>query len=623
MESDQMTRTHHPAPARRPSARRRAAGLITIGLALSGCGLAKSSPGGPDAGVPKGRVVIDMAVSAEKVTLLTDLAATFNDDKAASTFVGADNKKHRSFVRVTKKASGGAAQLLAQGWPDAAADGPQPAVWSPAASSWGAVLNQRLADQGQPAMAPPSKPFMLTPLVIAMPRPMATALGYPAKAIGWTDILALAKDPKGWGSLGHPEWGAFKLGKTNPNFSTSGLSATIAQYYAGVGKTDGLSLEDLAKPSVIDFAKQVESSVVHYGDITLTFLNNWYRTDQRGTSLTYVSAVAVEEKSLIDYNTGNPDGILDPGEVARPPRIPLVAIYPKEGTLFSDNPFIVLDAPWVTAEQKTGARAFETFVQLPENQRRVLQFGFRPGNPAVSVGPPIIAANGVNPAEPQTTLEVPDPKVLVKLLDTWSATRKAARVLLVLDVSGSMGDKADPKTGETKLDLAKRAAISALDQFRSDDEVGLRVFTSGVGPNGEDELDLVPIGAISAVRETMKAKIADLTPLNGTPLYSVAKSSFEAVTSGYDPTRINAVVLLTDGQNDDPKNSDFTGLLSALRQGAEGGAAQPVRIFSISYGKDADIDTLRRISEATNASAYDASNPKTIEQVFTNVVSNF
>ena len=52
---------------------------------------------------------------------------------------------------------------------------------------------------------------------------------------------------------------------------------------------------------------------MHYGDTTLTFLNNWYRADRRGNALTYASAVAVEEKSLFDYNSGNPDGILDPG----------------------------------------------------------------------------------------------------------------------------------------------------------------------------------------------------------------------------------------------------------------------------------------------------------------------
>ena len=42
----------------------------------------------------------------------------------------------------------------------------------------------------------------------------------------------------------------------------------------------------------------------------MTFLNNWFRNDVRGTSLTYVSAVAIEEKSVIDYNKGNPDGVL-------------------------------------------------------------------------------------------------------------------------------------------------------------------------------------------------------------------------------------------------------------------------------------------------------------------------
>ena len=158
----------------------------------------------------------------------------------------------------------------------------------------------------------------------------------------------MATSTQGWAAFGHPEWGSFKLGKTNPNFSTSGLSALIAQNYAATGKTRDLTTEDLAKAQVEQYNRSVESSVVHYGDTTLTFLNNWYRADQEGTALTYVSAVAVEEKSVIDYNTGNPDGVLDPGEEPRPPRIPLVALYPKEGTLFSDNPFFVLDAPWVT-----------------------------------------------------------------------------------------------------------------------------------------------------------------------------------------------------------------------------------------------------------------------------------
>ena len=47
--------------------------------------------------------------------------------------------------------------------------------------------------------------------------------------VGFSDILDLARNQQGWGAFGHPEWGPFKLGKTNPNFSTSGLAALIAQ----------------------------------------------------------------------------------------------------------------------------------------------------------------------------------------------------------------------------------------------------------------------------------------------------------------------------------------------------------------------------------------------------------
>ena len=47
------------------------------------------------------------------------------------------------------------------------------------------------------------------------------------------------------------------------------------------------------------------------------------------------------------------------------------------------------------------------------------------------------------------------------------------------------------------------------------------------------------------------------------------------------------------------------------------------RGYDLGYGHDADLATLRRISDATNASTYDASDPTTIDKVFTAVVSNF
>lgn len=596
--------------------------LLAVGLLAAACASDKAGDDSlPDLGDPGDCIVADLSVSPEKLDLLTRLAQDFNGSPEAR--VG--NKC--VFARVQSKSSGGAAQLLAEGW-DEATEGPRPVIWSPAASTWGTVLNQRLEGKAEPPMTQDFVSFQLTPLVIAMPRPMAEALGWPKEPLGFSDILALSQDPDGWAAHGHPEWGQFRLGKTNPNFSTSGLSALIAQAYAANGKTSDLSIEDLAKTTTGDFARQIESAVVHYGDTTLTFLNNWYRADQRGNPYGYVSAVAVEEKSVIDYNSGNPDGVLQEGEEPRPPRVPLVAIYPKEGTLYSDNPLYVLEAPWVDDDEAVGAQRFIDFVGRAANQEQVLRYGFRPGNPEVAIGAPINDKNGVDPSQPQTLLEVPDPDVLTQLLDDWQDQRKPARVLLLMDVSGSMGELADPDTGATKLDLAKQATIAALEEFNDDDEVGLWVFTSDLGAEEPlDYLELVPTGRIGDVREGLRVKIRDLVPLNGTPLYTATQTAYENQLAAFDPSRINAVVLLSDGVNDDGEPDDdreqLEALLDSLAADSESQQAKSVRVFPISYGDGADLATLRRIAEASQAAVYDSSDPRSINKILIAVISNF
>src|SRR5439155_14789766 len=138
-----------------------------------------------------------------------------------------------------------------------------------------------------------------------------------------------------------------------------------------------LKESDIRDPKVLTFVKGVESAVVHYGDTTLTFLSNLQAADDRGQGLSYISAVTVEEKSVWDYNKGNPTG--DPTTLGKhgPPHTPLVAIYPKEGTLLSDNPFVVLNATWVDAAKKHAAADFLKFLSKPDQQRRFQDAAFR------------------------------------------------------------------------------------------------------------------------------------------------------------------------------------------------------------------------------------------------------
>ncbi|MBT8224351.1 MAG: VWA domain-containing protein [Dactylosporangium sp.] len=554
-------------------------------------------------------VPVTVVASSEKSGLLGKLAVAYAEQDRRFDGGCAD-------VRVVSKASGDAMESLATGWDEQRDGGPAPQVWTPASSSWISLLRQRAAVLDVPVPISSEKPSNLanSPLVLAMPKPMAEALGWPDAAIGWSDLLGLATDPSGWGAAGHPEWGAFRLGKTNPHFSTSGLNATIGAYVAATGRSSDLTEDDLADPQVLDFTKGVESSVVHYGDTTLTFLANMAEADAQGQGLSYISAVAVEEKSVFDYNQGNPTG--DPDQVGkgRKPKVPLVAVYPEEGTLVSDNPYVVLET--VSDEQRAGADDFLAFLREPAQQRRFTDLAFRTFDGAA--GDPLTPDNGLLPDAQFTVLAAPLPAVLARALATWDTQRKRARVLLVLDVSGSM--VGDTGTGQSKLELAKQTVQRSLDLFAPDDEVGLWTFSTERDGAATPYTERLPVGALAANRQRMTTTIAALAPGGGTALYATTRAAQQRQLAALDESRINAIVLLTDGRNEYPKDNDLEGLVRDLDASQ---LERSIRVFTIAYGEGADLDALERISTASRAAAYDARDPASIEKVFTSVLSNF
>jgi len=56
-----------------------------------------------------------------------------------------------------------------------------------------------------------------------------------------------------------------------------------------------------------------------------------------------------------------------------------VAIYPKEGTLWHDNPFAIPNVPWVNYVQREAAHLVEEYLRSEEVQARLMKSGFRPG----------------------------------------------------------------------------------------------------------------------------------------------------------------------------------------------------------------------------------------------------
>jgi Ca-activated chloride channel family protein len=545
-----------------------------------------------------------IAASSEKAALLGQIADRYNKNEAGGC----------AAVKVVSKASGAAMEALAAGWDPNRDGGPAPQVWSPASSSWVSLLKQRAPGTDKGTLVGDAKPASIaqTPLVLAMPKPMAEALGWPGKQIGWSDVLGLTT--KGWGAVGHPEWGSFRLGKTNPHFSTSGLNATVGSYFAATGRSGDLTETDLADPKVLDFVKGVESGVVHYGDTTLTFLSNLAAADARGQGMNYISAVAVEEKSIYDYNTGNPTGDPKLAGKGQKPRVPLVAVYPKEGTLLSDNPYVVLAT--ASDEQKKAAADFLAYLQKPEQQKRFTDAAFRSfeGKP----GDALTEANGMLPKQQVNVLDAPAPAVMAKALGAWDVQRKRARVLLVMDVSGSMAEQVSGS--RTKLDLAKQAALRSMDLFAPDDEVGLWAFSTEAKGGTTPYTEKVAVGPVSATAPTIKSAISALAPEGGTALYATTRAAQQKLLTTATPDRINAVVVLTDGKNEYPKDNDRDALVRDLNAD---NLENSVRVFTIAYGDKADLDTLKQISAASRAAAYDARNPATIDNVLVNVISNF
>ncbi|MFZ0161780.1 MAG: extracellular solute-binding protein [Kineosporiaceae bacterium] len=609
--------------ARRRRRRRRRVVAGALGLLLVGVGglvaasrLNRSSAAQAGSACTGPATPLVVASSVDKAASMTRFAADF------SAGGGADAEGRCVMVSIVPKASGASATALATGWK--AVDGPPPDVWSPTGSIWLPLLESRLAAAQRSSLipAPRGVPHIAaSPMVVAMPRPMATALGWPDKPIGWSDLLTLAADREGWGAYGHPEWGRFSLGKTNPNFSHAGLEGTVATYYAAVNKVSGLTEADVALPATRRFVAGVEQSVARYGDNTASFQTDWLRADDAGQALSYISALVTEENLVAAYNEGNPTA--DPTAVGtRPaPKVPLVAVYPKEGTFIADHPYAVLSAPWVTAPKRAAAEAFLAYLLSAAVQTRWQDGHFR--NAAGVAGPRTGESLGVLAAEPKKVLEPPSAAVTASILDSWSQLRKTANVINLIDVSGSMANRI-PGSQQTKLAAAQQAVTTALDLFTDQDEVGLWSFSGGVRGT-IDYRSLVEVGPMAQAvrgvsrRQALATAVKGLSPRGDTGLYNSISAAYGAVLERYREDRINAVVVLTDGRNDAVGGLSLGDLLTRV---ASFGQGKQVRIITIAYGPDADQETLAKIARVTKGASYKAPSAADIPKVYAAALSN-
>ncbi len=530
--------------------------------------------------LPGEKVTISIVYGSEKKEWLEPLVQQFNEERHET----AEGKT--IVVEVTAIGSIESVRGIIEGTL-------QPTVWSPASSIYIPVATAEWKNtHADDLVVGTPNDLVLSPVVIAMWRPMAQALGWPNKPIGWEDIAQLAISEEGWSAYGHPEWGQFKFGHTHPAYSNSGITSIIAETYAGLGKQRGLTEADLQSPELKEFMIGVESSIIHYGTSTGFFAERMF---ERGPS--YLSAAVLYENLIVAQETKRISGASS--------QIPVVAIYPQEGTFWSNHPYAILNAPWVTPEQKEAAELFEAFLLDNPQQLEALKYGFRPADPSISLTAPLNAEHGVDTAQPQTILEIPNAAVITGIEALWRETKKPVDLVVVMDISGSMrGDK---------ITSARSSLMQFIEKLDDQDRLRIDLFN--------DQLTtLTPLTPLGDKRQQVIDSVSGIFEQNNTSLYDATLKAYQDLLVEGDPDHIRAIVVLSDG-DDTVSVATLDEIIQEIQASEEEGG-NAIKVFTIAFGEDASSDILKQIAEPSGGKQYDSS-PENIQKIYDEIATFF
>jgi len=320
-------------------------------------------------------------------------------------------------------------------------------------------------------------------------------------------------------------------------------------------------------------------------------------------------AFVASEQAVIDWNQQH-------GGVSA------VAVYPTKPTLGLDFPVVRLSRPGDPPALAQAADKFEQALRTPFAKARFTEAGFRSpdGTPVPKLG----AAEGVTP-DLVPPAPAPAADQTVNLLRLWNAAVADANDLAVIDLSGSMADPAG--NGQSRVAVAAAAAERAVTFFPDTSALGLWVFSTDQGA-GTPWAQLVPLGPLidkvgaQTRRQALIAAAAGMTARvhGGTALYDTVLAAYQQVQAGYDPSKVNSVVLMTDGRNEDTSSTrTLSQLLAQLKSLAD--PARPIRVITIGIGSGTDTDALARIASATGGKFYLVQNAADISGVFLDAIA--
>lgn len=491
---------------------------------------------------------------------LADIAKDF--DEASETCVE---------TVVKPQDSADTAAVVASGGVDADAWVPESSVWVDRMSATAASLGQTAPD------VEVGEPIAATPVVFAAAATKAAEIA--SAPVTWTRVLG----------------GALPTILPNPEASSASLAGLLA----------------LRGHSSPDDPRQFAGAMIELG-----------KSIPASTSAAFGALSTAPQPSVVVTTEAQVAGfnLDDPAET-------LVAAYPADGTVLVEYPLVRLparsggDGGGATADgvadaTETRAALLAAFEEAARSDTdRLSAAGFRAGDGTGTIDVPGLAADG--PAVAAADL---DAAAQLEILRAWAVLTLRSRMLAVIDVSGSMEEPAE--NGLRRIDIFQQAAIGAMEKFSGEVEMGVWVFSTA--RNGDvDWEDLSPIAPLAdlAHKQEIGGIIQSLPSRLGgaTGLYDTTLAAVQRVRESYDPEKVNSVLLITDGRNEDENGIDLDTLLAELARIDD--PSKPVPVIMIGFGPDTDLAAMQRIAQATKGAAYSASKPEDLGTVLVDALS--
>lgn len=455
------------------------------------------------------------------------------------------------------------------------ADGDIPDAWVPDSTFW----LRRARAGGAIELPEAGASLASSPVVLAVVEPAARRLGWPQRQLTWDDVLAA-----------NPTAESIRLGLADPARNPAGLSALFGvREVTGRAATPG--------PAQVAALRRLSPNVAARA---AELFERLPPSSDPAALADALGAFPTSEQAVLRHNSQQPTQ-------------QLVPVYAEPAVPALDYPYVVLST--TTGERRTATERFLERLLDPAARPLLQARGLRSADGEAGDGFPAAPAGGLPLPPLVQPLQLPAAADLDAILAVWSGVNRSARLLAVIDVSGSMNAEIPGAGGLTRIDATAQAAQQGMGLFKDTTDVGLWAFSTNLDGD-RDYRQLAPIGPMSTQRSRLVELAGSVRGLTGgkTNLYDTVLAAYQTVKQGWDPARLNVVVVLTDGRDDDVSSINRDQLIAELTR--QNDPNRPLRIIFIGIGQDVDAAELDQIAATTGGRAFTTPNPAGIREVF-------